>query len=53
VSFVSAWEQFDDDGTLRNPERALRALEILLRRLGWWAETLRNGRNAIPYATAA
>jgi NAD(P)H-dependent FMN reductase len=53
LSFVNAWEQFEDDGTLRNPERALRGLEILLRRLSWWAETLRNGRNAIPYATAA
>jgi NAD(P)H-dependent FMN reductase len=50
VSFASAWEQFDADGTLKNPERARRQMETVLKRLTWWANTLRNGRNAFPYA---
>jgi NAD(P)H-dependent FMN reductase len=50
VSFASAWEQFDEDGTLKSPERARRQMETLLNRLAWWANTLRNGRNAVPYA---
>jgi NAD(P)H-dependent FMN reductase len=50
VSFASAWEQFDADGTLKNSERAGRQMETLLNRLIWWATTLRNGRTAISYA---
>src|SRR5579862_244423 len=52
VSFASAWEQFDGEGTLKNPERATRQMEILLKRLAWWAHTLRNGRTAVPYAAS-
>jgi NAD(P)H-dependent FMN reductase len=52
VSFASAWEQFDAEGTLKNPERATRQMEILLKRLAWWAHTLRNGRTAVPYAAS-
>jgi NAD(P)H-dependent FMN reductase len=50
VSFASAWEQFDADGTLKNSARAGRQMETLLKRLIWWATTLRNGRTAISYA---
>jgi NAD(P)H-dependent FMN reductase len=52
VSFAGAWEQFDSDGTLKSPERAARQMETLLKRLKWWANALRNGRNAVPYAPA-
>src|SRR5215467_770508 len=53
VSFASAWELFDSDGALKSPERPLRQLEAMLKRLKWWAETLRNGREAVPYSAAA
>lgn len=53
VSFASAWELFDSDGALKSPERPLRQLETMLKRLKWWAETLRNGREAAPYSAAA
>jgi len=53
VSLASAWEQFDSEGTLKNPERAQRQMETMLKRLMWWAKTLREGRNAVPYSPAA
>jgi NAD(P)H-dependent FMN reductase len=53
VSFASAWELFDSDGTLKSPERPLRQLGVMLKRLKWWTETLRNGREAAPYSEAA
>ena len=53
VSFASAWELFDEQGKLKNPERAQRQMETMLRRLKWWANTLREGRNAVPYSPAA
>ena len=53
VSFASAWEQFDSDGRLKNPARAQRQMETMLKRLSWWAKTLREGRNAVPYSPAA
>lgn len=53
VSFASAWEQFDADGALRNPERAQRSIEMLLERLNWWAVALRNARAARPYLQLA
>jgi NAD(P)H-dependent FMN reductase len=53
VSFASAWEQFDETGALRNPERAQSSMEILLSRLNWWAVALRNARHAAPYLLSA
>jgi NAD(P)H-dependent FMN reductase len=53
VSFASAWEQFETDGALKSPERAEKQMKAVLKRLAWWAETLRNGRIAVPYAPAA
>jgi len=53
VSFQSAWEQFDRDGTLKDPARAERQMETVLKRLTWWAKTLREGRNAVPYTLKA
>ena len=49
VSFASAWEQFDADGTLKNPARAEGQMDTVLKRLTWWAKTLRQGRSAVPY----
>jgi len=53
VSFAGAWEQFDAQGELRNPERAHRTMEILLERLNWWAVALRNARKVTPYLRSA
>ena len=53
VSFASAWQQFDADGTLKTPERGEKQMEAALKSLLWWTKTLRNGRKAVPYTTAA
>jgi NAD(P)H-dependent FMN reductase len=53
VSFASAWEQFDERGALRSPERAERSMATMLARLEWWASALRRARSEMPYATAA
>jgi NAD(P)H-dependent FMN reductase len=52
VSFASAWELFDADGKLRQPERAQRSMATMLGRLRWWAIALRDARAATPYAAA-
>lgn len=53
VMFPMAWDQFDADGMLLNPERAERQMQTVLKRLVWWAEALREARKAVPYVTAA
>ncbi|MGA7243828.1 MAG: NAD(P)H-dependent oxidoreductase [Terracidiphilus sp.] len=53
VSFAGAWEQFDPEGLLRNPERAERSMDAMLRRLQWWAVSLAHARNIWPYAKTA
>jgi NAD(P)H-dependent FMN reductase len=53
VSFAGAWEQFDEAGTLLEPERHSRSMAALLTRLHWWAVALRTARRAAPYARAA
>jgi NAD(P)H-dependent FMN reductase len=53
VTFASAWEQFDDAGTLLEPERAGKSMAIMLTRLHWWAIALRDARIAMPYTRAA
>jgi len=53
VSFAGAWEQFDANGSLRNPERAERSMEAMLRRLRWWAAALAQARRVSPYAQSA
>lgn len=50
VSFAGAWEQFDEAGRLRHPERATKTMTTMLGRLHWWAVALRNARLAAPYA---
>lgn len=53
VSFAGAWEQFDATGALRNPERAERSLDTMLRRLHWWAIALAHARGIWPYSKNA
>ncbi len=53
VTFSMAWEQFDADGSLKNPDRANRQMQTVLKRLAWWANALREARNAVPYTAAA
>jgi NAD(P)H-dependent FMN reductase len=53
VSFQTAWEQFDESGVLRNPDRACRNMDTLLDRLKWWAIALRNARSTAPYSQPA
>ena len=53
VSFAGAWEQFDANGALRNPDRAERSMDTMLRRLHWWAIALTNARSVWPYARTA
>ena len=53
VSFAGAWEQFDGEGQLRQPDRHNRSMAAMLRRLHWWAVALRKARQEMPYATAA
>ncbi|WP_435106213.1 NADPH-dependent FMN reductase [Arhodomonas sp. AD133] len=52
VPFLNAWDQFRQDGTLRAPERAERAMATMLARLAWWGKALRDGRLASDYAEA-
>jgi hypothetical protein len=53
VSFVRAWEQFDEAGQLREPARASKSMATLLKRLHWWAIALRTARGVMAYAPAA
>lgn len=49
VSFMNAWELFDEQGGLLEPSRAERSLKQLLDQLSWWARVLRQGREQWPY----
>lgn len=49
VSFINAWEQFDDNGRLHQPNRACSALARTLVQLNWWAVALREARERVPY----
>jgi len=53
VSFAGAWEQFDAAGALINPERAERSMDVMLRRLQWWAVALSHARAREPYSQTA
>lgn len=53
VSFVNAWDQFDESGRLRDPARAERSMGRLLASLEWWAAVLRHGRRIAPYSQRA
>jgi NAD(P)H-dependent FMN reductase len=49
VSLPYVWDQFDEAGNLRQPERAASAAGTMLRQLDWWAATLRRGKAIRPY----
>ncbi|MFK8848304.1 NADPH-dependent FMN reductase [Streptomyces sp. Ac-502] len=49
VSFPMAGSLFDDDGKLREPLDADQAATVLLDQLAWWAQALREAREARPY----
>lgn len=53
VSFAGAWEQFDAQGELCDPPRAVEASRLMLARLFWWASALREARLACSYAKSA
>jgi len=53
VALPMAWELFDAEGNLQHPDRPNRQLQIVLKRLAWWAHALREARNVNPYASAA
>jgi len=53
VSIPAVWNRFDETGALREPERPAKALSVLLKRLAWWAETLRSARRTTPYSESA
>ena len=53
VSFPSAWDLFNDDGHLHEPERPRRTLKRMLTQLDWWARTLGEGRKVKPYGEIA
>ncbi len=52
VVFPYAWEQFGDNGYLRDADRVERSMATMLNRLHWWAIALRLARTAAPYETA-
>lgn len=49
VSFQNAWQLFDSQGRLTEPERHERSAARMLAQLKWWSKTLRAGREAQPY----
>lgn len=52
VTFPNAWERFDAEGRLRQPEWAERGMATLLGRLAWWARALRRARADQAYSEA-
>ncbi|HVL00774.1 MAG TPA: NAD(P)H-dependent oxidoreductase [Dongiaceae bacterium] len=53
VAFVNVWDQFDEAGQLRAPERLNRTLHKVLNQLRWWATVLRAARRDTPYRSVA
>jgi NAD(P)H-dependent FMN reductase len=53
VSLANVWEQFDEAGELKQPERPVRALSRMLGQLLWWAGATREAREKDPYARVA
>lgn len=53
VSFANPWSQFDEGGALADPDRARKALRVLVEQLRWWGEALRAARAVRPLALAS
>ncbi|GLU48679.1 hypothetical protein Nans01_30300 [Nocardiopsis ansamitocini] len=49
VSFHMAWDLFDENGDLKDPEGSSAAAKILLDQLAWWGLALREAREKRPY----
>ncbi|MFD1322096.1 NADPH-dependent FMN reductase [Micromonospora sonneratiae] len=49
VSFQNAWQQFDADGTPRQPDECGAAAKTLLDQLTWWGHALREAKATTPY----
>jgi hypothetical protein len=49
VSLPHVWDQFDEHGNLRQPERPGSAAHTLLRQVAWWGRTLREAKAQRPY----
>jgi hypothetical protein len=49
VSLPHVWDQFDEHGNLRQPERPGSAADTLLRQVAWWGRTLREAKAQRPY----
>ena len=49
VSLPYVWDQLDEHGDLRQPERAASAADTMLRQLSWWSGALRQARSDRPY----
>ena len=53
VSFANAWDQFDGNGELHEPDRPRRSMAVMLASLRWWAGALRYARQIAPYSSRA
>jgi len=53
VAFANAWALFDAEGNPFKPDPARTSLFLMLRRLKWWADTLKKARDMRPYEQAA
>lgn len=49
VSFANVWDRFDQHGQLLDPQRAEKAMQVMLSQLRWWADALRTARHAHSY----
>jgi NAD(P)H-dependent FMN reductase len=49
VSFHGAWEQFDSNGSPKDPAGCNAAAKIMLDQLVWWARALRDAKAKHPY----
>lgn len=49
VSFHNAWDLFDDNGRLKDPDGPNAAATTLLDQLTWWAHALRHAKSTRPY----
>jgi NAD(P)H-dependent FMN reductase len=53
VSFANPWVKFDANGRLLEPDEPSKAMATMLSRLRWWAQVLREARQADPYSEVA
>lgn len=53
VALPNVWEQFDDQGQLRNPEGPSHALGRMIAQLRWWATAAKLASAKVPYSEVA